>query len=197
MKCISNKSYEYAKEVWNRKRPGFWNITLGDYHEVYLVRGALPLAGVFESLRDTSLKRYKLDSAHSKEFYKKHKEQPFSAEKMKSGSMENVKKYKGTNLVISREKYVKYVMNTKCKSPCPFSQVLLGVGMGIAGIKIEKPVYLRLIVLDLRKAIIYEYCYDYIQPKYVCKVNICYIVSETALCIISRQNRFRKSLQKR
>ena len=81
MKGISDKDYEYAKQVWNRTTPEFWNITLGDYHEVYLARSVLLSAGIFESYRDTSLKRYKLDPIHFKELYKKHKDESFLARK--------------------------------------------------------------------------------------------------------------------
>ena len=30
----------------------------------------------------------------------------------------------------------------------------------------NKPVYLGLIILDLSNTIMYEFCYDYVKPKY-------------------------------
>ena len=64
MKVISDQDYEHAQQVWNRKTSGHENITLGDYHNVYLKTDILLLADVFETFRDTCLKYDKLDPAH-------------------------------------------------------------------------------------------------------------------------------------
>ena len=64
MKGISDKDYEYVQQVWNRITPEHENITLGDYHDVYLATDVFLLADVFETFRDMCLKHYKLDPAH-------------------------------------------------------------------------------------------------------------------------------------
>ena len=61
MKGISDQVYEHAQQVWNRITIGHENITLGDYHDVYLKPDVLLLADVFETFQDTCLKYYKLD----------------------------------------------------------------------------------------------------------------------------------------
>ena len=38
----------------------------------------------------------------------------------------------------------------------------------------NKPVYLGLSILDLSKTLIYEFCYDYLKPKYGKNVKLCY-----------------------
>ena len=64
MKGISDQDYEHAQQVWNRITPEHENITLGDYHDVYLATDVLLLADVFETFWDTCLKDYMLDQAH-------------------------------------------------------------------------------------------------------------------------------------
>ena len=64
MNVISGQGYEQAQQVWNRITPEHENVTLGDYHDVYLATDVLLLADVFETFRDTGLKHYKLDPAH-------------------------------------------------------------------------------------------------------------------------------------
>ena len=39
----------------------------------------------------------------------------------------------------------------------------------------NKPVYVGLSKLALSKILIYEFCYDYVNPKYVEKVKLCYM----------------------
>lgn len=57
---ISNKKYEFAKEIWEK-----FNIkTLGEYADLYLHVDVCLLAIVFENFRETSLKLYKLDPAN-------------------------------------------------------------------------------------------------------------------------------------
>ena len=64
MKGISDQENEHAQQVWNRITPEHENITLGDYHDVYLATDVLLLADVFETFRNTCLKNYKLDPAY-------------------------------------------------------------------------------------------------------------------------------------
>ena len=47
MKRISDQDYEHAQRVWNRITSGYENITLGDYHDVYLKTDVLLLTDVF------------------------------------------------------------------------------------------------------------------------------------------------------
>ena len=44
MKDISDQDYELAQQVWNRITPGHKNITLGNYHDVYLATDVLLLS---------------------------------------------------------------------------------------------------------------------------------------------------------
>ena len=48
MKDISDHDYEHAQQVWNRITPEHENITMEDYHNLYLATDVLLLADVFE-----------------------------------------------------------------------------------------------------------------------------------------------------
>ena len=50
---------------------------------------------------------------------------------------------------------------------------LLVTEMNKTEVKIDKPVYLGLSILDISKAAMYEYLHDYIKPKYGNKANLC------------------------
>ena len=56
-----------------------------------------------------------------------------------------------------------------------FSDNLVGVELGKTEIKMNKPVYLGQVILDLSKTFVYEFHYDFIEPKYGSKVELCYI----------------------
>ena len=49
MKGINDQDYEHVHQVWNRITPEHKNITLGNYHDVYLATDVLLLADVFET----------------------------------------------------------------------------------------------------------------------------------------------------
>ena len=42
-------------------------------------------------------------------------------------------------------------------------------------VKMNKPIYLGMSVLNINKALMYEFWCDYIKPKYQDKVELCYM----------------------
>ena len=55
-------------------------------------------------------------------------------------------------------------------------------------VKIDKPIYLRLLILDLRKTVMYEFWYDYIKPKYQSKVKLCYMDTDRFIIDIKTED---------
>ena len=47
-----------------------------------------------------------------------------------------------------------------------FTENLLAIEMRKTQILTNKPVYLRLSILDISKTVMYEFQYDYVKPKY-------------------------------
>ena len=46
--------------------------------------------------------------------------------------------------------------------------------MKITRIIINKPAYLGISILEISIIVMYEFCYDYVKPKYNEKVTLCY-----------------------
>ena len=59
-KCISEKDYLHAIDVWIM----FKMNTMGDYHDLYLKTDVLLLADVFEKFSNTFIEYYGLDPCH-------------------------------------------------------------------------------------------------------------------------------------
>ena len=45
----------------------------------------------------------------------------------------------------------------------------------------SKPVYLDLSILEISKIVMYEFCYDYVKPKYGEKAKLRYLNTESFL----------------
>ena len=88
-------------------------------------------------------------------------------------TMEN-RNHEDMKLVTSDKKYLKYVMKPNFKDGHPFSKHLFAVEMGKTKIMMNKPVYLEQAILNLSKALMYEFHYDDMKPKYGSKVKLCH-----------------------
>ena len=55
-------------------------------------------------------------------------------------------------------------------------------------VKMNKPVYLDLSILEISKTLIYEFWYDYMKPKYVDNVKLCYMNTDRFIMHIKTEN---------
>ena len=46
-------------------------------------------------------------------------------------------------------------------------------------VKMNKPIYLRLSILDISKILMYEFWHDYMKPKYGNKAKLCYMDTDS------------------
>ena len=106
-------------------------------------------------------------------------------------TMENIRNDKDMKLVTSQEKYAKYVMKSNFKDGYPFSKELFAVEMEKTEIKMNKPVYLGQVILDLSKTLTYEFHYDYMQPNYGSKVELCYMDTDSFVYEIEAEDFYR------
>ena len=60
-------------------------------------------------------------------------------------------------------------------------------------VKMNKPIYLGLSILDISKILMYEFWYDYMKPKYGIRVKLCYIYTDSFIMNI-KTNDFYKDI---
>ena len=88
--------------------------------------------------------------------------------------MENVRKHRDIKLVTTEEKRIKLVSEPNYHTTKQFSENLLAIEMKKTKVKMNKPVYLGMSILDISKTLMYEFWYDYIKPKYGDRAKLCY-----------------------
>ena len=52
----------------------------------------------------------------------------------------------------------------------------------------NKPVHLGMSILDISKALMYEFGYDYAKPKYHDKANLCYMDTDSFIIYIKTKD---------
>ena len=60
-----------------------------------------------------------------------------------------------------------------------FSENLLAIEMKKKKVKMNKPVYLGLSILEISKTLMYEFWYDYIKPKHQDNAKLCYMDTDS------------------
>ena len=81
-------------------------------------------------------------------------------------TMENARKHRNIKLVTTERRKNYLVLEPNYHTTRFFKENLLAIEMGKTQILMNKPVYLGLSILDLSKNVMYEFCYDYVKPKY-------------------------------
>ena len=88
---------------------------------------------------------------------------------------ENARKHRDIKLVTTDEKRHKLVSEPNYDKTKCFSEHLLAISMKKkTKVKINKPVYLGMSILDISKTLMYKFWYDYIKPKYEDRAKLCY-----------------------
>ena len=90
-------------------------------------------------------------------------------------TMENVTKHRDIKLVTTNKKRNKLVSEPNYHAINYISKDLSIIEMTKTKIKMNKPIYLGLSILDISKILIYEFRYDYMKPKYGNDAKLCYM----------------------
>ena len=89
-------------------------------------------------------------------------------------TMENVRKHRDIKLVTTDEKRNKLVSEPNYHTTKRFSENLLATEMKKTKVKMNKPAYLGMSILDISKNLMYKFWYDYFKPKYGNRAKLCY-----------------------
>ena len=105
-------------------------------------------------------------------------------------TMENVRKHRDIKLVTTEEKRIKLVSEPNYHTTKHFSKNLLAIEMKKTKVKMNKPVYLGMSILDISKTLMYEFWYDYVKPKYNDKAKLCYMDTDSFVLNIFTEDFF-------
>ena len=94
-------------------------------------------------------------------------------------TMENIRKHRDIKLVTADKKRSKLVSEPNYHTINLISEDLSLIEMKETKVKINKLIYLGLSILEIKKILIYEFCYDYMKPKYKDNVKLCYMDTDS------------------
>ena len=94
-------------------------------------------------------------------------------------TMENVRKHKDIKLVTTDKRRNRLVSEPNYHKTKWFSENLLAIEMKKTKVKMNKPIYLGLSILEISKILMYKFWYDYMQPKYDDNVKLCYMDTDS------------------
>ena len=94
-------------------------------------------------------------------------------------TMENIRKHRAIKLVTTDKKRSKLVSEPNYHTINLISEDLSIIEMKKTKVKMNKPIYLVLSILEISKTLMYEFWYDYMKPKYNDNVKLCYMDTDS------------------
>ena len=94
-------------------------------------------------------------------------------------TMENIRKHRDIKLVTTDKKRSKLVSEPNYHTMNCTSENLSIIEMKRTKVKMNKPIYLGLSILDISKILMYKFWYDYMKPKYGNNVKLCYMNTDS------------------
>ena len=90
-------------------------------------------------------------------------------------TMEMVRKHRDIKLVTTDKRRKQLALEPNYHKTNYFSENLMAIEMKNTKVKVNKPVYLDMSILDISKRLMYGFWYDYIEPRYHDKAKLWYI----------------------
>ena len=94
-------------------------------------------------------------------------------------TMENIRKHRDIKLVMTDKKSSKLVSEPNHHTINLNSEDLSITEMKTTKVKMNKPIYLGLLILEISKILMYEFWFDYMKPKYGNDVKLCYMDTDS------------------
>ena len=94
-------------------------------------------------------------------------------------TVENLRKNRYIKLVTTEKRRNRLVTEPNYHTTKWFSENLLAIEMKKTKVKMNKPIYLGLSILEISKILMYEFWYDYMKPKYGDNVKLCYMDTDS------------------
>ena len=110
-------------------------------------------------------------------------------------TMENIRNHRDIKLVTTDKKRIKLVSEPNYHTINLISEDLSIIEMKKTKVKMNKPIYLGLSILEISKLLMYEFWYDYMKPKYGNDVKLCYMDTDSFIMNI-KTNDFYEGITK-
>ena len=108
-------------------------------------------------------------------------------------TMENIRKHRYIKLVTTDKKRSKLVPEPNYQTINLIFEDLSIIEMKKTKVKMNKPIYLGLSILEISKILMYEFWHDYMKPKYNDNVRLCYMDNDSSVMHI-KTNDFYKDI---
>ena len=108
-------------------------------------------------------------------------------------TMENIRKHRDIKPVTTDKKRNKLVSEPNYHTINLIYEDLSIIEMAKTKVKMNKPIYLGLLILEISKTLMYEFWYDYMKTKYNDNVKLCYMDTDSFIINI-KTNDFYKDI---
>ena len=103
-------------------------------------------------------------------------------------TMESIRKHRDIKLVTTDERRNKLVAEPNYHAMNYISEDLSITEMNKTKVKMNKPIYLGVSILEISKLLMYEFWYDYMKPKYGNNVKLCYMDTDSFIMNIKAED---------
>ena len=103
-------------------------------------------------------------------------------------TMENVRKHRDIKLLATDKRRNQLALEPSYHTSKYVSENLLAAEMKKIKVKMNKPVYLGMSMLDISKTLMCEFWYDYVKPKYEEKAKLCYMDTDSFIIYIETEH---------
>ena len=103
-------------------------------------------------------------------------------------TMENIRKHRDIKLVTTNKRRSKLVSEPNYHTMNYISEDLSIIEMKRTKVKMNKPIYLGLSILETSKILMYEFWYGYMKPKYNDNVKLCYLDTDSFIMNIKTED---------
>ena len=104
--------------------------------------------------------------------------------------MESVRNHRDFKLVTSDKRRKRLVSEPNYYSHKKFCDHLMAIEMKKTRVTMTKPLHLGMSILDISKTLMYELWYDYINPKYGGRAELCYTDTDSFIINIKTEDFF-------
>ena len=105
-------------------------------------------------------------------------------------TMENIRNHRDIKLVTSEKRRKRLISEPNYHSCKKFFDHLMAIEMKKTRVKMNKPLHLGMSILDISKALMYEFWYDYFKPKYGDRAKLCYTDTDSFIIYIKTEDFF-------